>query len=201
MDVRDYLRVVGAAWALLLVGLLLGAGVAAGLSSLVTPQYTATTQLFVSTSGSDDLSTAVQGSYYTEGKVASYGQLVRSKELATDVLDDVGLDLTPQELIARIEVEVLPDTTILDVSVTDESPSGRWPSPSRSIASSRRWSANWRPPRVRTSPPCGSPSPRRQNSRRSRAPPLRRPTPCWEPCWDWSSPHWSLSYVTGSTPR
>ena len=122
MDLRDYLRVLRTSWALLLIGLLLGIGAAFGVNSLLTPQYTVSTQLFVSTTGTDDLTTALQGSYLAEGKVASYAQLLQSKQLATDVLDDTGLDLSPQDLIGRIGVEILSDTTILDVTVTDTSP-------------------------------------------------------------------------------
>ena len=122
MDLRDYLRVLRTSWALLLVGLVLGTGAALGVTSLLTPRYTVSTQLFVSTTGTDDLTTALQGNYLAEGKVASYAQLLRSKQLATDVLDDTGLDLSTQQLIDRIGVEILADTTILDVTVTDTSP-------------------------------------------------------------------------------
>jgi capsular exopolysaccharide synthesis family protein len=122
VDIRDYLRVLTASWALLLLGAVLGAGVAAGLSRLAVPEYTTETQLFVTTSGSEDLSTAVQGNYYAEGKVASYAELLRSKQLATDVVTDLGLSLSPQDVIDRVTVEVVTDTTILDVSVTDTSP-------------------------------------------------------------------------------
>ncbi|HEX2075215.1 MAG TPA: polysaccharide biosynthesis tyrosine autokinase [Geodermatophilus sp.] len=122
MDVRDYLRVVRAHWVLLVAGLLLGAVAAATVSLLLPKQYTAETQLFVSTTGSSDLATAVQGNHYAEQKVASYAELVRSKELATAVIDDLGLDMTALELQERIEAEVVVDTTILDVAVTDPSP-------------------------------------------------------------------------------
>jgi capsular exopolysaccharide synthesis family protein len=121
MDIRDYLRVLRASWVLVLAGLILGGGLATGLSALMTPQYTATTQLFVTITGSDDIATAVQGNYYAEGKVASYAKLLRSKQLVTNVIGEAGLDLTPQTLIDRLSVEVVPDTTILDISVTDTS--------------------------------------------------------------------------------
>ena len=124
MDVRDYLRILRRSWAVLLLGALLGAGVAAGVSAALTPQYTATTQLFVSTTGSDDLNTALQGNYFAEGKVTSYATLLTSKELATAVIDDLGLSETPEELAERISASVITDTTVLDVTVTDPSPAG-----------------------------------------------------------------------------
>lgn len=122
MDIRDYLRVVRASWALLLLGVLVGAGLAAGVSVMLRPEYTATTELFVSTNGSSDLAQAVQGSQYTTQKVASYAQLLTSKELATAVVEDLQLDMRPQALAKQISAKVVQDTTILDVSVTDPSP-------------------------------------------------------------------------------
>jgi capsular polysaccharide biosynthesis protein len=122
MDIRDYLRVLRAGSALLLLGVLLGGGAALGISLALPEQYTATSQLFVSTTGSSDIAQAVQGNQYTEQKVASYAQLLTSKELATAVIDDLGLDLRPAQLIDQIDAEVVKDTTILDVSVTDRSP-------------------------------------------------------------------------------
>src|SRR5947209_19913091 len=102
MDVRNYLRVARAAWAILLAGLLLGAAAAFGVSHQLPKEYTATTQLFVSTTGADDLTAAVQGNYYAQGKVASYAQLATSKELATAVIGDLGLSMSPQDLAGRL---------------------------------------------------------------------------------------------------
>ena len=122
MDIRDYLRVVRASWALLVLGLVLGAAVAGGVSLLLPKQYTVSSQLFVSTPGAPDLATAVSGNQYSEQKVASYAALLTSKDLATSVIDDLGLDRSPQALIEQIEASVVQDTTILDVEVTDPSP-------------------------------------------------------------------------------
>jgi capsular exopolysaccharide synthesis family protein len=130
VDIRDYLRVVRASWLLLLLGLVLGAGTALGVSLLRTPQYTATTQLYVTTNGGDDLSAAVQGSQYTEQKVASYARLLTSQDLAATVIDDLGLRVEPDELTRRIQAEVVTDTTLIDVEVTD-------PSPERALAITR----------------------------------------------------------------
>jgi capsular exopolysaccharide synthesis family protein len=122
MDIRDYLRVLRAGSALLILGVLLGGGVAVGISALLPKEYTATSQLFVSTTASSDIAQAVQGNQYTEQKVASYATLLTSKELATSVIDDLGLDLRPQDLSGQIEAEVVKDTTVINVSVTDRSP-------------------------------------------------------------------------------
>ncbi|NYJ05878.1 polysaccharide biosynthesis tyrosine autokinase [Petropleomorpha daqingensis] len=126
MDARRYLRLARRAWALLLVGVVLGGGAAFGVSAALPERYTATTQLFVSTTGADDLSTAVQGNYYAQGKVASYAQLATSKELASAVIDDLGLDATAQQVMSRLSATVVTDTTILDITVTDDTAQGAY---------------------------------------------------------------------------
>lgn len=124
MDIRDYLRVARSAWLLLLVGLLLGGGGAFLTSRVVAERYTATTQLFVSTTGADSLTAAVQGNYYAQGKVASYAQLLTSKELADKVIADLSLDERPRQLIDQLTASVVTDTTVLDVTVTAPTPQG-----------------------------------------------------------------------------
>src|SRR5688500_3770293 len=98
VDVRDYLRVVRAGWPLLLVGLLLGAGRALGAGLRQPPRYTARPQLYVTTAGGAGLSSAVQGSQYTEQKVASYARLLTSRDLVTAVADQLGLPVEPEQL-------------------------------------------------------------------------------------------------------
>jgi non-specific protein-tyrosine kinase len=89
-----------------------------------TPRYTVNTQLFVSTPGARaaDLVSLAQGGAFAQQRAASYAQLLDGAEVADAVLDDLDVDLTQTELRDRIDVQVLPQTVILDAQVTDESP-------------------------------------------------------------------------------
>ncbi|MCW2583224.1 MAG: Capsular exopolysaccharide family, partial [Klenkia sp.] len=123
MGLTDYAGMLLRRWRLVLTGIVLGGVVGAALGLTGTAVYTSDTQLFVS-SGSEatDLTTAVEASTFSEARVASYAQLLVSRELAARVVEDLGLGQTPEELIGQISASVVTGTVILDVTVTDPSP-------------------------------------------------------------------------------
>src|SRR4051794_38647002 len=110
------------AWWLPVVGLVVGAGTALSLSLLATPLYSAHTQLFVSTTDSRSTSEVFQGSQFSQQRVASYAQLLGGEELAKRVIASQRLDLTPQQLAQMVSATAVPDTVLLDVTVTDVDP-------------------------------------------------------------------------------
>lgn len=122
MELKDLLAAVRQGWWLVAVCAVL-AGVAALVSSLLqTPRYTATTQLFVSTTGATSTSDVFQGSQFSQERVSSYAQLLTGAELAGRVADDLNLQMSAQEVAAEISVAVVPQTVLLNVSVTDPAP-------------------------------------------------------------------------------
>lgn len=122
MDVREYLGAVRAHWLLAVSLLLLGLAGAAVLSWLTPPAYAASTQLFVSTPNTADVSTAYQGNLFSQQRVSSYAELLRGEEISSRVVENLGIDMTAEELSDRISVAVIPDTVILQATVTDSSP-------------------------------------------------------------------------------
>lgn len=122
MDLREYIRAVRAHWILALVMLVLSVS-AAGLGSFfTTPEYSATTRLFVSTPESSDTVNQYQGNLLSQQRVLSYAEIIRGKRVAQLVIDDLQLPLTAQELSTQVSTEVVQDTVLLDVTVTDGSP-------------------------------------------------------------------------------
>lgn len=91
MELRDYLRVLRARWvSIVLVTMLAlaGAGVA---SLLLTPQYEASTKLFVSTS-SGDAADPAQSEYFVQQRVRSYPDVITSSSVLEPVVEQFGLD-------------------------------------------------------------------------------------------------------------
>ncbi len=97
---------------------LLGAVV---ITLLTTPLYQASTRLFVSTSAGSSLSETYQGNRFSQERVASYTELLTGQALAQQTIDKLGLDMSADELQARITATAKPDTVLIDVAVLDES--------------------------------------------------------------------------------
>jgi receptor protein-tyrosine kinase len=121
MDIREVMVALRASWWFAVVGLVLGGALGLVVSLLVTPQYTATTQLFVSTTGASTTSDVFTGSQFSQQRVASYARLLSGEELAARVVEDLELPLTPRELTEQVTVGAVPETVLLDVAVTDPS--------------------------------------------------------------------------------
>ncbi|NYJ05861.1 receptor protein-tyrosine kinase [Geodermatophilus daqingensis] len=91
------------------------------LTLLATPQFTSRTEFFVSTRDSATTTEAFQGSQFSQERVASYAQLLTGDELARRVIDNLDLGETPSDLAGQITANVVPDTVLLEVTVTDPS--------------------------------------------------------------------------------
>lgn len=123
LDLRDVLTTLRAAWWLLVVALVVGAAAALGISLAETPQYTAQTQLFVSTTNNTSSSDLSSGSQFSQQRVTSYAELIPGRQMASRVINRLGLPMTPDELSGEITASALANTVLINVSVTDASAS------------------------------------------------------------------------------
>jgi capsular polysaccharide biosynthesis protein len=115
-EVRTYWKIFAAVavtvFALCLLGLL-----------FAPTKYVSTTQLMVSIDGSTT-ATAYQNDDLVAGRINSYIALLTTDVVSQRVIDKLGLPLTAPEMAAKISAtNVPPKTSIIDVSVTDRSPS------------------------------------------------------------------------------
>ncbi len=122
MGTREILAALRAGWWLPLLGALCGAGAALLVSLTSTPLYVTGIQMFVSGTNTTSTGEALQGSQFTESRITSYAELLTGEELATRVVDELNLDVTPSELAAEISASLVTDTTLINVTVTDPSP-------------------------------------------------------------------------------
>jgi capsular exopolysaccharide synthesis family protein len=123
VTLREYVDVARDRWRFVLAGLVLGLLVAAAVTVLTPRQYSAEVTVIVSAqAATDDPATAFDGEALSAQRVRTYIELMRSKRLASDVVDALGLDITPEELAGRITATTAPDTVLLTAAVTDESP-------------------------------------------------------------------------------
>ncbi|NKX87510.1 YveK family protein [Nocardia coubleae] len=100
-------------------GVVLGCTAAVGMLVSSPTVFTATTTLFIGSPVSADSAGAYAGDLFGQQRAVSYAHLFTSDDLATKVIDDLSLELTPAELIAQVSARQLPKTVLLEVNATD----------------------------------------------------------------------------------
>ena len=87
---------------------------------LVEPVYRSTTKLYVQAKKEGNiLNTDMQVNTLL---AKDYTELIKTRDVTEQVIDDLGLDMTHEELISRMTVSVPADTRIIELSVTDTDP-------------------------------------------------------------------------------
>jgi succinoglycan biosynthesis transport protein ExoP len=121
MELKQYLQIVRKWLWLIVLGTSLAAGVSYGVSSLLPPVYRASTSLLVRTSAAsgDDYGTVIVNQYLA----ATYNELLTKRP----IIETAGLNLglSPSaigDLMTRVEVWVVPDTSVIHLTVDDRDP-------------------------------------------------------------------------------
>lgn len=122
MSLQDFAKLLRTRWVTVCITTLVAVLGALAYSLATTPQYSASTRLFVSTSSVSSVSDLYQGSRYSQERVLSYTELLMGETLAQRTIDKLGLGSSAATLAAKINATAKPDTVLIDVSVLDESP-------------------------------------------------------------------------------
>lgn len=118
MDLRDSLHAVRKHWWMAVSAVLIAVGLAGVLTIRTTPQYATTMTFFVTTPGTG-VTDSYQGGLFSQQRVKSYTDLLTSDRLAKAVAAKHRIALSPAEIAARVSARVLPDTVLLETTVTD----------------------------------------------------------------------------------
>jgi capsular exopolysaccharide synthesis family protein len=118
VDLRGYLRAVRRHWWLVLVSVLVALGGARLVTDLTVPQYATSVTFFVTTP-SQGVTDSYQGGLFSQQRVKSYADLLTGDQLAGGVAKVAGVGLTSAEVRQRITSRAIPDTVLLEATVTD----------------------------------------------------------------------------------
>lgn len=122
MELKTYLRILRQHLALIIAAAVVGALGGLAVAVLAPTTYTSETQLFVSIPGAGNVADLQQGSTFTQERMQTYVEMATSRAVLTEVITDLGLDDTPEELSARVQARTDPQTVLITIEATDPSP-------------------------------------------------------------------------------
>lgn len=122
MDINDFLKAIKTRWLTVFVTAMLATLATVAYTLHQTPQYQASTRLFVSTVAGNSVSDLYSGNRLAQDRVLSYAQLIMGENLAQRTVDRLNLDMTAATVKAKVTAQARPNTVLIDVSVVDSSP-------------------------------------------------------------------------------
>jgi tyrosine-protein kinase len=122
VELRTILRLLRDRWKSIVLLVLLGTATATVLVMRQTPQYAASTTLYVSSrEDQNNTASAYQGSLLSQQQASTYAHLVLSKRVLGHV---TGLPDRPRNLAGAVSASVVPETALLTITATDVSAAG-----------------------------------------------------------------------------
>jgi len=121
VNLREYLRIARARWKVILGSVVATTAIAALLTLSTTPTYESSARLFFSTPQAE-ADVAFAGGEYSVERVASYADLVGSRQLAVGVVDRLGINAAPSDVSDQVSASATPGTANLQITAVDSDP-------------------------------------------------------------------------------
>jgi succinoglycan biosynthesis transport protein ExoP len=122
LELRDYLRILRKRWITLVAFILLGVAAAATATIFTTPQYQASTLVYVQVQSSGSVGELAQGSTFIQSQVKSFAEVVSTPRVLDVAIKSLNLDETASELESSIAASAPLDTVNIQILVTRDSP-------------------------------------------------------------------------------
>lgn len=122
VELRDYIRILRKSWIVIVISTLVGVAAAAGYSLLQKPEFAASSKVFVSTSAGQSVTDLAQGNSFTVQRVKTYSDLATTPIVLLPVIANLNLNTTAGDLAKNVAVSAALDTTIIEITVTNEDP-------------------------------------------------------------------------------
>ncbi|MHA6693434.1 Wzz/FepE/Etk N-terminal domain-containing protein [Homoserinimonas sp. A520] len=120
MESLGYLEIFRQRWLAIVSAVVLGLGTAAIIAFSIPPTYTATATMFLSVQ--DSSATLAERSEFSQDRVASYPDLVHSEGVLRPTINQLGLDVTLEQLKTMVSAENPDSTVLVNVSAQADDP-------------------------------------------------------------------------------
>ena len=117
MELRSYLSILRRRLWVVVACVILGTAIAAAITFLATPQYSASTTVRVLTIGGGSITEARPDINYTERLVNTYSRIITSGTVRRQIMDDLGLETLPV-----ISVQTIPSTELIRITAEATDP-------------------------------------------------------------------------------
>lgn len=111
-------------WWVPLVTLLVGALLGWGAARMAGSTYTSTASGVVVSAGGSDATEALAGENLSKSKAVTFGSISGTNSTASAVIQELGLDQTPEALLQNVTTSVPLDTSEVRISATADTPEG-----------------------------------------------------------------------------
>ncbi len=122
MGLQDYLAMLRKRWLIILALVLVGIALAVAFIQSSGKVYTASAQIFVAASSTDNTAALNNGNTFAQARVQSYTSVANSPAITAAVVKQLGLPITPDQLAAKISADAPLNKVLLNLHVTDRSP-------------------------------------------------------------------------------
>jgi len=122
MDFEKLVEMLRKGWLLLGAASVLGGLVGTVATVLITPEYKASTDVYVSVTGATNSSELAQGGSAAEQKVQSFANVATSERVLEPVIKTLSLKMSTAQLAEKVSAQTPIDSVIVTIAVTDESP-------------------------------------------------------------------------------
>jgi capsular exopolysaccharide synthesis family protein len=122
LELQDYVRAIRKYWLLVTICAAMGVAAAAVVTIRTTPTYASRATLYISATTVGSNADAYQGGLFSQQSAKTYALLVKGELITQAVIREEGLSMSPAALAGKISARVIPDTTLLEITVTDTKP-------------------------------------------------------------------------------
>jgi capsular exopolysaccharide synthesis family protein len=123
VTLRDYLRAIRASWPVVILCLALGISCSALVTALLPREYQADVMVYISAQVTPtETAAALDSGELAKQRMSSYQELATSPKVAEDVVQKLGLGVTPEELSKRLSARATTDTVVMTISALDANP-------------------------------------------------------------------------------
>ncbi|MBE5960655.1 MAG: polysaccharide export protein [Lachnospiraceae bacterium] len=119
IDLRELFSVLKSKlWLMILIGLVVAAGAGVATKTLITPMYESTSKLYVVSKSADLTSLTLSDLQLGTQLTKDYMVLIKSRKVTEKVIENLGLNMSHEQLLGCMSISNPTDTRILEITVT-----------------------------------------------------------------------------------